>query len=398
MNRRRFLSATGAASLLALAGCAGDDDADDDLTDTDDGSGGNGNGKTGNGDDANGNEENGDEENGDGGEATTDTENGEETQGVDVQAVEQLETAPAEQPPYAAWFGNRQVIETDFERARQSDLYARRLDELEDSEERQDGSEPLYPFADSVGESFPANSSVGLLLLVGFSALAYPVLEDITFPSGEPVEQPVMSATRLTNAGSVVVLTGEIDTARLREREDVTELDSVGRFTLYENSAGEETAPFATDDQRLVLPAGQGQEELQSALETALETAESGISVDDPDFSWLLDTCGAGAFTLGAHRDDTGENNQTITDSDFEYGIPTETLEAFEGFLSDAVAQLLVVDVHDGGRVTRSGLVFESESAVPSKQELATVMAGTADRVNVLVEGNRVVVEGFFGQ
>lgn len=400
MRRRRFLTATGTATLVGLAGCAGDDGGDENGGETTDRSATDGDQSESTDSGGNGDDSTPMDDGTDTSTPTDERETGGETRTVEnVQLVDTLETTPGDQPSYATWFGPKQVVQLDFERARRADAYAQRFRELEESDQSQDpATEPLFPFADTVAEGLPANSSAGLLLLVGFASMSYPFLQGVEFPGGEPAADPVMSANRVMNTGDVVVLGGEVATETLVGREDVTETGSASGFTRYESGGGGQAAPFAADDQRLVIASNNAQDgrSAQAILETALETASSGVTVDDADFSWLLDQCGDGAFVLGADDEDTPGGNQGLTGSDIEYNIAEATLQSFERLLDDATSQLLVADVVDGTRVTRSGIAFESASAVPDEGDLANLVAGGAGRANVLVEGNRAAVEAFF--
>ena len=131
--------------------------------------------------------------------------------------------------------------------------------------------------------------------------------------------------------------------------------------------------------------------------------ADDGIEVPHDDFGWLLDHVGDGALVLGGYgaevedddpEDDIGEDDEDLDDM---FDIDEETFERFEEEIEDdAHAMLMVTDNYDTGRVTRSGMVFETEDSVPEPALLAELIAGTADEGNVYAEGRAIVVEAFW--
>lgn len=371
VNRRTFVLGASTAMLAGLAGCLGDDGDDsgdgDDTQEVDlSGDDGTGDDETGNGDDTGGADEDPDPEFGD-----------------------------TESPAYALWFDaaveEHSVLRTDFTRVTEVDPYNRLLEDRDG-----EGVADVFPGVDSIAEAIPATTSFTGLILLGAVGQQYPFLTDLAL-YGRDVDEdstPTVTIEELTLVDGDIVITGDIDRDALEANDTVEYIESHAGFLIYEDGPdGAPRSPFAVGDDTLVFPGGDPDEDRQARLKSTLDGASAGVDVGD-DLAWLVEHCGDGAFVFGgAGGEVTDDEEEEELDGELVPGVDNETVEAFEELVGEPEGILLVADGHESGRVTRSGIAFESAEAVPDEDELAAVLAAGAAETSTLTEGNRIFVE-----
>lgn len=385
-DRRKFLAAAG--SLVALAGCLGD--------------GGDGEDGSGDGGGDGGDGSNGSDGGGDGGSDGT-------TSGGS------LTTGGSGDTDYAQWFdeGREQnfAIQTDFTMAEGVEAYSPLFSErfanvFQGGQQGTDTErEPLFPAVENVVEAQVANLSIAAILLFGFSAFQYTFIEAVEVPwyveSEDSPENPLMTVEQIGLINDAIVADGTIDQEALVARDDVEELETSGSYTIYQSTPGTgQTAPFASNGEQVVFPAADSGQQTESTpeprnvLETALASAEGGPTYSSDDLSWVIDQCGDGAFVLaGIPQAVTGEEGGTTGNLP---NIDEETQQQYNDLIQSASAVASVAEGHEGGRVTRTAMAF-GDSEMPSEDELRSLLADGASDTTVVMDGNRVAIESFWG-
>lgn len=317
---------------------------------------------------------------------------------------DELETVEEGHPAYAAWVDREAFVSTtDYVEAAAVDAYDPLFGEDLFQDQEPDYSE-LFEDVEGLAEILPLQTSAFIVIVVAFLGLEFPFVEDIELPvefeEEEAVEEPVMALERVTFVDETVVFGGTVDRDALEAREDVKELESHAGFTVYRSEPEfGDPSPFAASDERVVLPdpdeiGAQDFEGMVEELKSTLDGVEAGVEIADADVDWLVERCGDGVFVLGGFGDevdDAGDEFEEIPGWDVEEAA----LQAFSRGLEGVTGILMAADTHDEGRVTRSGFAFETAADIPDEGFADAVTTG-AERRNVLVEGNRVLVEAFW--
>jgi len=322
---------------------------------------------------------------------------------------DELETAATGVPAYASWLSDGPelfVSETDYAGAEAVEAYAPLFDELADDAlaDEEFALGEAFDDVEGIAEILPLETSVAVLFVIAFFGFEYPFLEDVEFPGDdEPPTEPVMSVERLTLADEVIVLAGEVDADALEGREDVEEVDAEAAFGLYRsNPEFGDPVPFAASEDEIVFPeSGQSatDDDAEEAFDDALERLRAtldgrGDAALPGDAEWLLERCGDGVFVFGGFEEEIDDAEDEIVEFP-GWEVEEADAETVTDGLSGVTGILLVADAHSDGRVTRSGFSFESRENVPGSAFVEAFTVG-ADRRNVLVEGNRMIVEAFW--
>jgi hypothetical protein len=383
-RRRTVLAAVG--SIIALAGCQGSDDdptptqtqptADQTPTTTPT------EGETST------------PENGDG----TPTPDGEgPAQSVTEGTVEDLRTATSGMPSYENMVEPNEpgwtVIRANFEKVEGVAAYEP-IQEFDPTQARGGGT--VFPAVSDVAEELPTAAGIGSTVILGLLTGAYPFLPNLDVPwQGRDAanRESVMQLEQVTLTNVAIQFEGQVDREGLAALDSVSQQGETGGFTVFttQSNSGSDQY-FAADDQRLLIAASGVDSETSGPgpIEGAITALQSSGGFPE-DVAWLLEHCGDGAFVYGGAADKTDGSEGLLTEfSDAD----EETISAFQELIGPATAMLHAAEGHEDGRVTRSGLVFESADAVPDADELASVLVPSAPEPTVVVDGKRVMVEG----
>ena len=381
-RRRTVLAAVG--SIIALAGCQGSDDDPTQTQPTAD--------QTPTTTPTEG--ETSTPEDGDG----TPTSDGEApAQSVTEGTVEDLRTATPGMPPYENMVEPNEpgwtVIRANFEKVAGVAAYEP-IQEFDPTEARGGGT--VFPAVSDVAEELPTAAGISSTVILGLLTGAYPFLPTIDVPwQGRDAanQESVMQLEQVTLTNVAIQLEGQVDREGLAALDSVSQQGETGGFTMFttQSNSGSDQY-FAADDQRLLIAANgvdsdsSGPGPIEDAI-TALQSSGGFLE----DVAWLLEHCGDGAFVYGGAADETDGSEGLLTEfSDAD----EETISALQELIGPATAMLHAAEGHEDGRVTRSGLVFESADAVPDADELASVLVPSAPEPTVVVDGKRVMVEG----
>ncbi|PSQ63612.1 MAG: hypothetical protein BRD21_02010 [Halobacteriales archaeon SW_8_66_22] len=318
-------------------------------------------------------------------------------QSVTEGTVEDLRTATPGMPPYENMVEPNEpgwtVIRANFEKVAGVAAYEP-IQEFDPTEARGGGT--VFPAVSDVAEELPTAAGISSTVILGLLTGAYPFLPTIDVPwQGRDAanRESVMQLEQVTLTNVAIQLEGQVDREGLAALDSVNQQGETGGFTMFttQSNSGSDQY-FAADDQRLLIAASgvdsdsSGPEPIEDAI-TALQSS-GGFP---EDVAWLLEHCGDGAFVYGGAADETDGSEGLLTEfSDAD----EETISALQELIGPATAWLHAAEGHEDGRVTRSGLVFESADAVPDADELASVLVPSAPEPTVVVDGKRVMVEG----
>ena len=318
-----------------------------------------------------------------------------------------LRTSPGSVPGYARWLPastiEPSIVRLDFTQLRALDSYT-----------LSDDGELTATAISSFVEAYPAATATAALSLLASPRRRYPSFTAVAYEgTQQPDGTPIMTAESLVLAGNGLVLSEQLDEQTLRSADSITTIDTDAGYTVYGSSpAGSDvdlaTNPVATDGRNLIFPLASTADETATAerrratLDYVLETRAAGIATGLPGLEWLLARCGDGALVLvGAGQQFTQlvttDASRVATDLP-TFGIGGRTADEFETLFekNDRSAAAMVVDRHDSGWVTRSGLAFGNRGSVPDSQRVADLVAAGADDRTVFTENNRLVVEAFW--
>ena len=175
----------------------------------------------------------------------------------------------------------------------------------------------------------------------------------------------------------------------------------------------QEPALVVASEDVILLPAFDREEEPEDfdeeveVVTNLLDDIEAGGS-SNPDWEWLFQQCGDGAFYFGMGGEELDEDEEEFTDPPGEgededddedefFELDDEDEKRLEELFEEhfPTGLLFVLDSYDDEQyVTRSGITFENE--VPEPAELGRILTRGSDERNLLVEDNRFVVEAFW--
>jgi len=373
--RRRTLLAT-AGSLVALGGCLGGDDDSTEVTPT---------------------------STSEGEPSSTPTEQATETptqpSTTETVQFDELETAGTELPGYTDLVETQEpgwtVIRANFDKVAGVRAYSP-LTDTAPGGILGSGGEPIYPFIDGVAEEVPATAAASTALVYSALLSRLPVVTNVDAPwQGTNVSEGnrFMQLEGLTVTNAAVQLEGPVDHESLAALESVQQEGESAGLTIYtaESENGEQS--FAAGDSQLLVPPGvvnaSASEELD--LEPVLDTLRAMRELP-PGIGQLLKSCGDGAFVYAGPADETDGSPQLLQ----QYGSANEeTVERYRTLLEPVTTMVLVAEGHERGRVTRTGLEYESPAAVPDAGRFRAVFVPEAENVRVAVDGNLVLIEAF---
>jgi hypothetical protein len=318
-----------------------------------------------------------------------------------------LQTSPGSLPGYTRWLPastiEPSVVRLDFARVNELDSYSVSADD-----------KLSVQGVSGLVEAYPAATATAALALLAALRERYPFLNSVSYRGAtQPDSTPIITADSLMLAGDGLILSGRLDEQALQSTDSAARLDTDAGYTVYgaaspESDVDPATNPFATDGRNLIFPlaeTGNGAtmaERRQTTLDDVLETRAAGISTGLPGLEWLLARCGDGALVLAGAgqqftRLATTDASRAETDPT-AFGLDRRTAEEFETLFeeNDGSAAVMVVDDHDGGRVTRSGFAFGNGDSVPDSRRFGDLVARGASDRTVVTEDNRLVVEAFW--
>lgn len=322
---------------------------------------------------------------------------------------ETLETVTDGLPKYAAVLtdrgADRVIVHTDYTQVGAITVFDDVLTSADHT-----AAVDSFDEVDSITKAILTLGSVGPALSIWGLEEQYRFFEDVSFGDNPDTDGNELMTVESVSMYEHLYLSGKGDETAIAQREDIETVGQHEGYTLFESKPKTTTGEpantpmtFGFGPDHLVFPADSPASESpeqpdqghdgERDVRTAIDHYRSEPTFQDESLGRLIELLGSGIYVVGSA---IGDDEEPISPDAEEFDIDPEKLAKFSEMRANGRFIGAVIDTHDGGYVTRTGMHFDDEAVVPDEDEYAAVLADGATETNVVAEMDRLLVEAFW--